>query len=126
MGRRILSETLPKRLRWAPEQRLEFIEFRLFWDGAVNRSDLMDRFGISEPQASKDLASYRELAANNLQYDSVSRVLGWQSRFRWILTPGNDIFVVYTHNWIDPTDPSARFRTLDRRAATKAVYTKRF
>ena len=63
---------------------------------------------------------------NNVQYDSVSRVLGWQSRFRWILKPGNDIFVVYTHNWIDPLDPSSRFRTLDRRAAAKAVYTKRF
>ena len=63
---------------------------------------------------------------NNIQYDSVSAVLGWQSRFRWILRPGNDIFFVYTHNWIDPLDPAARFRTLDRRAAAKAVYTKRF
>ena len=36
----------------------------------MNRSDLMDRFGISEPQASKDLAAYRDLAANNLEYDS--------------------------------------------------------
>lgn len=63
---------------------------------------------------------------NNVQYDSVSRVVGWQSRFRWILTPGNDIFFVYTHNWIDPLDPSQRFSTLDRRAAAKAVYTKRF
>jgi hypothetical protein len=63
---------------------------------------------------------------NNVQYDSVSKVLGWQSRFRWILTPGNDIFFVYTHNWIDPVDPSSRFSTLDRRAAAKAVYTKRF
>ncbi len=63
---------------------------------------------------------------NNIQYDSVSRVLGWQSRFRWIVTPGNDIFFVYTQNWIDPTDPSGRFTTLDRRGAAKAVYTKRF
>jgi hypothetical protein len=63
---------------------------------------------------------------NNVQYDSVSRVLGWQSRFRWILTPGNDIFFVYTHNWLDQFDASARFKTLDRRAAAKAVYTKRF
>jgi hypothetical protein len=63
---------------------------------------------------------------NHVQYDSVSRVVGWQSRFRWILQPGNDIFFVYTHNWIDPLDPSARFATLDRRAAAKAVYTKRF
>lgn len=63
---------------------------------------------------------------NNVQYDTVSRIVGWQSRFRWILTPGNDIFIVYTQNWIDPLDPSSRFLTLDRRAAAKAVYTKRF
>ena len=63
---------------------------------------------------------------NNIQYDSVSRVLGWQSRFRWILKPGNDIFFVYTHNWIDQLDPVSRFQTFDRRAAAKAVYTKRF
>ena len=63
---------------------------------------------------------------NNVQYDSVSRVLGWQSRFRWILKPGNDIFFVYTHNWIDPVDPASRFMTLTRRGAAKAVYTKRF
>lgn len=65
--------------------------------------------------------------ANNIQYDTVSGVLGWQSRFRWIVTPGNDVFVVYTHNWIeDQLDPNARFRTLDRRGAAKVVYTKRF
>lgn len=63
---------------------------------------------------------------NNVQYDTVSRVLGWQSRFRWILKPGNDIFVVYTQNWLDPSDPAFGFRTLDRRGAAKAVYTKRF
>jgi hypothetical protein len=67
---------------------------------------------------------------NNVQYDSVSAVLGWQARFRWIVRPGNDIFFVYTHNWIDAMDPldphHTGFRTLDRRTAAKAVYTKRF
>jgi hypothetical protein len=64
---------------------------------------------------------------NNVQYDSVSRGLGWQSRFRWIVRPGNDVFLVYTHNWIDDhLDPNQRFRTLDRRGAAKVVYTKRF
>lgn len=64
---------------------------------------------------------------NNIQYDSVSRVLGWQSRFRWIVTPGNDVFLVYTQNLVDdPLDPNTRFRTLDRRGAAKVVYTKRF
>jgi hypothetical protein len=56
--------------RWGAEQRLEFIEFRLFWDGSVNRSDIKERFGISIPQASADLAQYRERAPENLRYDS--------------------------------------------------------
>jgi hypothetical protein len=64
---------------------------------------------------------------NNIQYDTVSRVLGWQARFRWIVTPGNDVFIVYTQNLVDdPLEPRTSFRTLDRRGAAKIVYTKRF
>jgi hypothetical protein len=65
---------------------------------------------------------------NNLQYDSVSRLLGWQMRFRWIQRPGNDLFFVYTHNWQELADLAGprRFETLDNRAATKVVYTLRF
>lgn len=58
------------RLRWGAEQRLEFIEFRLFWDGWVNRSDITERFGVSVPQASNDLTQYREIAPTNIRYDS--------------------------------------------------------
>jgi hypothetical protein len=62
---------------------------------------------------------------NNFQYDTQSAVLGWQSRFRWIVTPGNDVYVVYTHNWLD--DPLlSRFSTLDKRFASKILYTYRF
>jgi hypothetical protein len=62
---------------------------------------------------------------NDIQYDTQSGVLGWQSRFRWILTPGNDLYVVYTHNWLD--EPLLdRFSTLDKRLASKVLYTYRF
>jgi hypothetical protein len=67
--------------------------------------------------------------SNNVQYDTESRLLGWQMRFRWIRRPGNDIYFVYTHNWkeVDALDFHARrFATLDNRAAMKAVYTLRF
>jgi len=37
--------------------------------------------------------------ANLLQYDSESRVLGVQSRFRWIITPGSDLFLVFNSGW---------------------------
>ena len=61
--------------------------------------------------------------SNNMQYDSVSRVLGWQSRFRWIVNPGNDIYLVWINNWLDSGD---RLTTIDRNAAAKLVYTYRF
>jgi hypothetical protein len=62
---------------------------------------------------------------NNIQYDSVSDVLGWQMRFRWTVSPGNDLFVIFTQNWLD--DPVVdRFTTQDTRAAAKFVYTYRW
>ena len=63
---------------------------------------------------------------NNLQYDTVSRELGWQMRFRWIRRPGNDLYIVYTHNWNEVHVPDRRVATLDTRLATKLVYTLRF
>jgi len=65
--------------------------------------------------------------ANKLQYDTVSRMLGWQLRFRWIQRPGNDLYVVYTHNWREMLEfGERRLMTFDNRLATKLVYTLRF
>lgn len=60
--------------RWGPDRRLEFIDFRLRWDGRLNRGDLVAFFGISVPQASLDIAKYLELAPGNLVYDRSARV----------------------------------------------------
>jgi len=72
-------------LRWGVEQRLEFIEFRLFWEGHVNRSDLMDQFGISVNQASADLNRYIGFAPDNMVYDKSARTYvrgpAFKSRF---------------------------------------------
>ena len=75
---------------------------------------------IGETQMSPFIA-----LVNDVQYDTQSSVLGWQSRFRWILTPGTDLYVVYTHNWLDDVVLD-RLATLDRRAASKILYTYRF
>lgn len=56
-------------MRWGIEQRLEFIEFRLFWEGSINRADIRECFGVSIPQASKDLTLYQERAPGNMEYD---------------------------------------------------------
>lgn len=60
-------------LRWGVAQRLEFIEFRLFWEGHVNRSDLMEQFGLSVNQASADLNRYIGFAPDNMVYDKSAR-----------------------------------------------------
>jgi len=60
-------------LRWGTERRLEFVEFRLYWDGRVNRADLTREFGISVPQASLDLSRYQQLAPSNMTYDKSAK-----------------------------------------------------
>jgi hypothetical protein len=62
--------------------------------------------------------------ANLVQYDNESRILGFQTRFRWILKPGNDLFLVLNRGW---------FRTYERtyvstfdRGTIKLQYTFRF
>lgn len=59
--------------RWGPEKRLEFIDFRLRWDGRLNRSDISDFFGVSTPQASLDISRYVEMAPQNVRYDRSER-----------------------------------------------------
>jgi hypothetical protein len=63
----------------------------------------------------------------NVQYDDVSEVIGLFSRLRWTLRPGNDIFFVFTHNWLrDPLADDDEITTLSRGATIKANYTIRF
>jgi len=81
--------------RWGTDQRLEFIEFRLFWDGILNRADIIDRFGVSAAQASADLALYKELASNNLEYDgSQKHFVATTGFIPRIFQPNADRFLV--------------------------------
>lgn len=68
-------------LRWGVERRLEFIEFRLFWEGHVNRGDLMDAFSVSVNQASTDLNRYIGMAPDNMTYDKSARTYIRGSKF---------------------------------------------
>jgi hypothetical protein len=65
---------------------------------------------------------------NLAQYDNDTKNLGWQSRVRWILRPGREIFLVFNQGWIRELNEagSVRFREADRGFATKAQYTLRF
>jgi hypothetical protein len=67
--------------------------------------------------------------SNLIQYDNRSRNLGWQSRLRWILQPGNDLFFVFSQGWVQEEDADTRrlsFRQENRQISTKLQYTFRF
>lgn len=75
--------------RWSQDRRLEFLDFRLRWDGRFNRKDLTEHFGTSVPQSSLDIARYLEMAPGNLEYDRRSRVYVATKKFK-PLFPSSD------------------------------------
>ncbi|MHB7246875.1 WYL domain-containing protein, partial [Klebsiella pneumoniae] len=68
-----MSDKTVRTGHWGQERRLEFIDFRLLWEGRLNRADLTTFFRISVPQASLDLAKYQEVAPNNMVYDRTQK-----------------------------------------------------
>jgi Domain of unknown function (DUF5916)/Carbohydrate family 9 binding domain-like len=73
-------------------------------------------------------ASPRLAFSNLIQYDNRSRNLGWQSRIRWTLRPGNDFFVAFNQGWIqeEQDNRSLRFQVHDTKLSMKFQYSHRF
>jgi len=78
-------------LKWGQERRLEFIDFRLLWDGKLNRSDLRTSFGISVPQASMDIALYQQMAPRNLSYDKQQKAYVATEEFSAVFTSDDSL-----------------------------------
>ena len=56
---------------------------------------------------------------NYIQFDDISNTLGWNARLRWQLSPGNEVYLVYTKNWERVWDPQSRFMPLQDRGVVK-------
>jgi len=59
----------------------------------------------------------------NVQYDNVTKFLGTNNRFTWVISPGNTFFVVYNHNWQNFED---RLMSMETWTNVKFAYTFRF
>jgi WYL domain len=112
VNRRIAAEQITRRRRalmgtsWSQERRLEFIEFRLIWEGRINRGELVDFFGISIQQASLDFARYIEVAPGNLEYDKSDKTYKANRNIRSVFTkPDSQAFLDQMSQW--PAGPSA-------------------
>ena len=67
--------------------------------------------------------------SNLIQYDNRSRNLGWQSRMRWTLQPGSDLFFAFNQGWVqeeDQVDRRRSFRAQDSKISSKIQYSIRF
>jgi hypothetical protein len=56
---------------------------------------------------------------NYIQYDTVSRLLGWSARLKWRVSPGNEIALIYNKNWERHWDPTTRFSPSEERGVLK-------
>ncbi|MDD3180661.1 MAG: DUF5916 domain-containing protein [Opitutaceae bacterium] len=58
------------------------------------------------------------------QYDNKSRLFGTNIRLKWIVQPGNEVFLVWNQNYTNPSDWN--LRPVDSQVATKVAWTLRF
>jgi hypothetical protein len=112
------------------------LEFELFFKPSTHvfasvqyeRNDVALREGTFTAQVFTARADYNFSPnvswANLLQYDTESRILGVQSRFRWILKPGNDLFLVVNRGWYRQEWDNRYARAFDK-GTVKLQYTFR-
>ena len=61
-------------LSHAQRERLAYIDFRLYFFGEIGRPDLAGRFGVAPAGATRDIALYREIAPQSIEFDGSSKV----------------------------------------------------
>jgi len=93
---------------WHKKQRLRAIEIILFWHGRLNTSDLIQAFGISRIQASKDIKQYLQSYPGNMYYDLSERAYIKALPMKLHFTQG-DIheYIDHTSRMVTPNENSA-------------------
>lgn len=61
-------------MRWAAQQRMDFIAAQLRESGKINRADLARKYGVSLPQASADFKRFQTEHPGVMRYDGAAKV----------------------------------------------------
>lgn len=69
------------RLTQIQRDRLSHIDFRLYFLGELRRADVGARFGTGPAGATRDIAQYREIAPENLDFDGTAKIYRPSARF---------------------------------------------
>ncbi len=80
--------------------RLAFIELRLRFVGETRRQDLISRFGIQAAAATRDIGFYKELAPDNLDYNTKSKIYTFGEGFKPVFDfPPERAYLAFTRLW---------------------------
>ena len=102
-------EKKDKGIKWEIEKRLEFIEFRLFWEGRINRHDVRTVFNVSNPQVSTDFAKYQEIAPGNMLYDKRKKLYYASPAFKpAFVKPSSDQYLLSYMSILNKTIPQEK------------------
>jgi hypothetical protein len=115
------SDELTGRLSWRKSARITTgLELRQYWvrlkEGRFDTSLVLVRLNY--------FFSPRLALTNFIQYDTDSRNIGLQSRLRWIIKPGQEVYLVLNHEWQE--NPLDRFEASRTDVRAKLNYTFRF
>ena len=95
-----------ERRRGTQDRRFEYMDWKLFWEGQLNRSDLEGMFGISTPQASVDLREYRAGLEEGVRYDATAKAFvpdrSFKARF---IKPSADRLLLQLRAWLTSALP---------------------
>jgi len=69
-----MTATRLEEISQAQQERLSHIDFKLRFLGTIGRNDLVSRFGIKAAAATRDITLYKELAPQNLEYDTKAKI----------------------------------------------------
>jgi len=78
----IISADQLQNISYPQRQRLSYIEFCLLFRGHLTRNDLVQRFEVGLSAGTRDLNLYRELAPNNLDYDTKQKKYFQSTEFK--------------------------------------------
>ena len=69
-----MPKAIPMDINQTQKERLSHIDFKAHFLGTIGRNDLVARFGIKEAAATRDFTLYKDLAPENLEYDTKAKV----------------------------------------------------
>lgn len=120
-------------LRKNVAQRFEFIEWRAYWAGRINRKDLEETFQISTQQASIDLGGYQAAAPDNIEYSPTEKAYLATPNFKLrFLTLSPERYLLQLHalttdairksdTWFDQVPPAEVIPTFVRGAEAHVI-----